>query len=157
MLFFNWDEGNDRFSYYEPVIIKQTFSDPDSKEKAVLTQSVFIPGSSMAVTATDRGEILVWDLSMIVDGMAQPDERRLIKVVTLQKEVSINILEIHNKYLVTGDKNGHVKFYDSTFKIVAWFEHLEMSRLMSVSFAYTEPEDAKEPDVFEEDDPKLKI
>ena len=152
VLFFSWSEGNDRFSYYEPVIMKQSFSDPDSKRQSKLNQSVFLPASTQAVTSTDQGDILVWDLSMIVDGMAQPDERRLIKVVTLQKGASINILTIHGNYLVTGDKNGHVKFYDFYFKIVAWFEHLDMSRIMSISFAYLEPEDAQEPDVYEDEE-----
>jgi len=35
------------------------------------------------VTANQTGDILVWDISLIVDGVAQPNERRLIKVVTL--------------------------------------------------------------------------
>jgi len=78
---------------------------------------------------------MVWDMSKIVDGIAQPNERRLIKVVKLEQQESINILTIHEDYLVTGDSKGHVKFYDFYFKIVSWFENLEMSQLMSISFA----------------------
>jgi len=55
-------------------------------------------------------------------------------------EKSINTLSLHQDYIVTGCADGTVKFYDFYFKIVAWFENLGMSSLMSVSFAATEPE-----------------
>ena len=51
-----------------------------------------------------------------MDGVAQPNERRLIKVVTLSTESTnkdgfgkpISTLNIHRDYLVTGFGNGHV-------------------------------------------------
>ena len=159
VLFFQWEDGQDQFSYYQPWISNQMFSEKD-RFGAPLTQSVFLPQSTQAVTATAMGDIMVWDMSKIVDGIAQPNERRLIKVVKLEQDSSINILAIHENYLVTGDSQGHVKFYDFYFKIVAWFEHLEMSQLMSISFAFTDPEDAKEPDMLDlggEDDKQVKI
>ena len=95
------------------------------------------------MTASDKGCILVWDLSLIVDGVAQPNERRLIKVVVLNgmnNEYPINTICIHGKYLVTGNADGSVRFYDHTFKIVAWFEHLKMQQIKSISFSNCEPE-----------------
>jgi len=80
VLFFNWEDNLDKFSYYEPLILKNTFSKGDRSD-AHLTQSVFIPDSTGAVTGTEKGDVLVWNLSQIVDGVAQPNERRLIKVV----------------------------------------------------------------------------
>jgi hypothetical protein len=37
----------------------------------------------MAVTGTDKGDILVWDESLIIEGVGEQNEKRLIKVVTL--------------------------------------------------------------------------
>lgn len=110
--------------------MKNTFPDP-KRAKAGLTQSAFIPASSQAVTANQTGDILVWDISLIVDGVAQPNERRLIKVVTLStfldsngNGIAIETLAIHLEYLVCGFSDGAVRFYDFHFKIKAWFEHL---------------------------------
>jgi hypothetical protein len=34
---------------------------------------VFIPGSEVAVTGTDNGEILVFDRSLIIEGIGEAD------------------------------------------------------------------------------------
>jgi hypothetical protein len=47
-----------------------------------MTKTVFLPGT-MAVTGTDKGDILVWDESLIIEGVGEQNEKRLIKVVTL--------------------------------------------------------------------------
>jgi hypothetical protein len=44
---------------------------------------VFIPNSEVAVTGTDSGEILVFDRSLIIEGIGEADQKRLIKIVTL--------------------------------------------------------------------------
>ncbi|PCI26681.1 hypothetical protein COB52_05815 [Candidatus Kaiserbacteria bacterium] len=94
---------------------KSAFSKKE-KTNSKFTQSVFIPDSTQAVTASDHGDILVWDISLIVDGIAQPNEKRLIKVVTVnQNNNQINILTIHNQYLVTGNNDGSIRFYDYQF------------------------------------------
>lgn len=142
VLFFDWQDNIDKFSYYEPLIPKNTFSKKE-RANAELTQSVFLPQSTGAVTATKKGDVLVWNLSQIVDGVAQPNERRLIKVVQLMDK-AINTLSLHGDYIVTACADGTVKFYDFYFKIVAWFEHLEMASLMSISFSNCEPEQVAE-------------
>ena len=139
LFFLSWEADLDSFEYYCPQVLRDAFP---SKEKAdaYLTQTVFIPGSTQAVTATDHGDILVWDISLIVDGIAQPNERRLIKVVTFNlMNDPINILTIHNEYLVTGNKDGSIKFYDFQFKICAWFEKLSLNEIKAISFALMEP------------------
>lgn len=101
--------------------------------------------------------------------MAQPNERRLIKVVTLSNfldergnGIAIETLAIHWDYLVCGFSDGAVRFYDFHFKIKAWFEHLwnfgdkdkfskeeeerhsQLMPVMSISFANTPPEKCKD-------------
>jgi hypothetical protein len=54
---------------------------------------VFIPNKEMAVTGTDGGDLLVWDRSLIIEGIGEQNEKRLIKIVPLYTyKVTINIL-----------------------------------------------------------------
>jgi hypothetical protein len=54
---------------------------------------VFIPNNEMAVTGTDGGDLLVWDRSLIIEGIGEQNEKRLIKIVPLYTyKVTINIL-----------------------------------------------------------------
>ena len=65
----------------------------------------------MAVTGTDSGEILVFDRSLIIEGIGEADQKRLIKIVTLNNKTSINqLLTIDRKYLVVGNSDGTIRF-----------------------------------------------
>jgi hypothetical protein len=37
----------------------------------------------MAVTGTDAGDLLVWDRSLIIEGIGEQNEKSLIKIVPL--------------------------------------------------------------------------
>ena len=57
---------------------------------AAYTKTVFIPGTEMAVTGTESGDILVFDRSLIIEGIGEQNEKRIIKIVTLnQKQTPI--------------------------------------------------------------------
>jgi cilia- and flagella-associated protein 251 len=69
----------------------------------------------------------------------------------------INILTtVHDKYLVCGNNNGTIRFFDFYFKVVAWFSDCYLSTVKSISFSKTEPKpshqstdyDEKTDDVF---------
>lgn len=103
----------------------------NSKQKSVeYTQSTFLNKSTMAVTATTAGYVIVWD---ICEALCKENEvktdRRKIKTVQLlnnKKETSdkdiINFLINYNDYIVIGSGDGAIKFYDYKFIIVRWFE-----------------------------------
>ena len=80
--FLSWEHGVNKFEFYSGRIEKKDFSSKERKE-AKMTKTVFIPGGNMAVTGTDKGDILVWDQSLIIEGVGEQNEKRLIKVVTL--------------------------------------------------------------------------
>jgi len=143
VLFLNWEEGVSQFQYYSPRIEKKDFADK-KKAMALWTKTVFIPNSFMAVTASNIGVILVWDKSLIIEGIGEQNEKRLIKIVTLNGNgLPINILTtVHDKYLVCGNSDGTIRFYDFFFKIVAWFEEIYMNNVKSISFSNTEPKAA---------------
>ena len=67
--------------YYAPKIERKDFSQKERAE-ARFTKTIFIPKTEQAVTATDAGDILVWDRSLIIEGIGEQNEKRLIKIVT---------------------------------------------------------------------------
>ena len=113
---------------------------------ARFTKTVFIPNSEMAVTGTDIGYVIVWDRSLIIEGIGEQNEKRLIKIVALNELNSnlvgseINILTtVHDKYLVCGNENGTIRFFDFYFKVVAWFSDCYLHNVKSISFSKTDP------------------
>jgi len=98
----------------------------------------------MAVTGTESGDILVFDRSLIIEGIGEQNEKRIIKIVTLnQKQTPITQLMTYDEYLVVGNSDGTIRFYDFCFKVVAWFEDLNLSTIKSISFCKKVPVDAR--------------
>lgn len=97
------------------------------------TQSTFLNGHSMAITATTAGYVIVWD---ICEALCKEDEvktdRRKIKTVQLLKYKKdlisdkdiIKCLLNYEKYIVIGSGDGAIKFYEYNFIIVRWFENV---------------------------------
>ena len=138
VLFLNWEQGVTQFQYYSPRVEKRDFKGQGGAS-SLYTKTVFIPNSEMAVTGTNKGEILVWDRSLIVEGIGEQNEKRLMKVVNFS-DVPITILTTaHDKYLVCGFGDGKIKFYDFQFKIMAWFDDLYFHRIKSISFSKKKP------------------
>ena len=42
---------------------------------------------------------------------------------------------IGDKYLVVGNSDGNIRFYDQKFKVAAWFENLNTTSIKSISFS----------------------
>lgn len=51
-------------------------------------------------------------------------------------------MTVHDEYLVCGNSDGTIRFYDFHFKVVAWFEDLNLSTIKSLSFSRTDPKPA---------------
>ena len=122
-----------KFEFYGCRVEKKDYT--EGRHSAKFTKTVFLPGT-MAVTGTSYGDILVWDESLIIEGVGEQNEKRLIKIVTLnqdkdkdadKKEMSaimqIMTVNVGNQiYLVVGIADGTIRFYDTDFKVLAWFE-----------------------------------
>lgn len=48
---------------------------------------------------------------------------------------AINILKIEDNHLVIGSSTGSIRFYDFQFRIIAWFEDIDVGSITSISFA----------------------
>jgi hypothetical protein len=85
LLFLSWSLGVSKFEYYSPSISKGDYNSKGSYN-AAYTKTVFIPGTEMAVTGTESGDILVFDRSLIIEGIGEQNEKRIIKIVTLNQK-----------------------------------------------------------------------
>lgn len=93
----------------------------------------------------------MWEVSKIKTGIGSPGDRKLEKVVGLNPDqidknnhIAINILlTVDDKYLVCGNSDGTIRFYDFGFKAEAWFENQDLSTIKSISFSRRRPRLAK--------------
>ena len=124
-----WSFASGVLTYYSPPLGEHDFKQPIG----ALTQSCFIPNSSRAITATADGDAVLWDC--IERGPGEPtSERRASKVVKLHTG-AVSCLQTEGEYIVSGGADGHVRFFDFDFRIIAWFEDIDAGPVASVSFA----------------------
>ena len=97
-------------------------------------------------------------------GIGEQDEKRLVKIVTLNQEevpghfdAITMLLTVDNQYLVVGNSDGTIRFYDFTFKAEAWFEkELNLSSIKSISFSNKQPVPATQGKIPDESGSKFK-
>ena len=136
VLFMKWTYQSETFQYYGASVGK----DNSAQKEDAYTKTIFLPGTEKAVTGTANGEILVWEVSKIKTGIGQIGEKKLEKIVQLNIDQSaINILLTVDNYLVCGNADGTIRFYDVFFKAEAWFEDQNLSSVKSISFSRKHP------------------
>ena len=108
-IFWNWFEDDNNkeeaedgaprgiLKFYSPAISAKEFLTPVGK----LTQSIFIPGSTQAVTATEDGDLVLWDQVLLPALHARPTDRCGIKLLKLHNGHSISVVAVFDKFLVT--------------------------------------------------------
>ena len=76
---------------YEPTMIKKDDFGKDKESNRLFVQSEFLPeeGSLQAVSATVDGQLIMWDMSLILEESSNVRNRREVK--------SINLLSSFNK------------------------------------------------------------
>mmetsp|Transcript_60099 Transcript_60099/g.127324 ORF Transcript_60099/g.127324 Transcript_60099/m.127324 type:complete len:972 (-) Transcript_60099:21-2936(-) len=133
VFFWTWDVDQP-VQFYSPALAPRDFK----QRIGDYTQTIFLPDSTQAATGTVDGDVVIWDLSLIVDGLSRPDERRAVKIIKLCPDVSLNVLQVHDKArVVIGTSDGAVRFYDYQFRVQAWFEDLTAGSVKSISFDKT--------------------
>lgn len=130
VFFWSWDAGQP-FQFYSPALKPQDFK---QKKIKYYTQTIFLGKSTQAATGTVDGDVVIWDHSLIVDGFSRPDERRAVKIIKLCPDVSLNVLQVQDSFVVIGASDGAVRFYDEHFRVQAWFEDLTAGAVKSISF-----------------------
>ena len=128
VVFWSWHAK--KFKFYSPPVSQRDFR----QNVGVFTMTMFLPGTTQAVTATTDGDVLLWDQNMVSDH-ANATDRSAVKVVRISHKGGIQYLAVCGKLLVTGSDDGAVRFFDFGFRLVSWFEDMNAGPVTSVSFA----------------------
>ncbi|XP_075690400.1 cilia- and flagella-associated protein 251 isoform X2 [Rhinoderma darwinii] len=148
VIFYSWD--NSSLEYVAPPLNDKTFN----KAVGVFSQSVFDFSNVRSLTATSAGKLVVWETtnppSIRTKSPIKPHKKKALKLMHLQKD-AITVLTTHDRYYVTGDTRGHVKFYDQQLQLVNWYSHLNLTPIHSISFSKCPPIAASEKTRYPED------
>lgn len=127
VLFWSWREG--RLTYYSPPVIQGDWKVPIGS----FTQTIFVPGTSMACSGTVDGDVVLWELQPR-DRVMKEHDKTLLKMVRVHGGGGVTFLTSEGGYIVTGGMDGHIRFLDTKLRLVAWFEDLNGGPVISVSF-----------------------
>ncbi|EFJ51972.1 hypothetical protein VOLCADRAFT_103176 [Volvox carteri f. nagariensis] len=135
--FWSWSPGGSRFQYYSPPLRSRDFK---QKKVADFVSSVFVPGTTQALTGTEDGDLLVWDEQGITAQVGtSATDRRAIKLMRIHSS-PITLLSTVGDFIVSGGEDGYVRFFDPLLRIVAWFEDLAAGPVTAVAFSAVLPD-----------------
>lgn len=115
--------------------------------------TVFVRGTTRALTATSLGNIVIWDSdspggssrharlrtsAAAFAGALAPElnaNKKPLKILKVQ-EKAITVLTRVDDYIVTGDVLGRVRFFDLNVKLLYWIQDLELGPINALSFTY---------------------
>ncbi|KAJ3122053.1 Cilia- and flagella-associated protein 251 [Nowakowskiella sp. JEL0407] len=133
--FYLWDKDSNTIKQYQPVLSSKDFKNVPS----AFTSSTFIPGTSLALSATADGDVVVWgDRSLNnLSVKLQKGVKAAVKYVKLHHSAINCIITYDKKFIITGGEDGTVKVYDLQFRLVHWFERIKAGPISSLSFTST--------------------
>ncbi|ETW03271.1 hypothetical protein H310_04779, partial [Aphanomyces invadans] len=134
VIFWNW--AAHQLQFYSPPLSQKDFK----QTIGAFTQSLFVPDSSQAITATVDGDLILWDAAPVktnASTLVHADKKatKIVRMTGHDKPMAINFLADMDGYLVMGCADGAVRFYDFDFRLVAWYEDMCAGPVMAVSFA----------------------
>ncbi|XP_027889711.1 cilia- and flagella-associated protein 251 isoform X1 [Xiphophorus couchianus] len=164
MLIYKWDsEGLEYFALYlkkvtpatDPDVFAQLTTDPSKSipfADLCLSRSVFHWKKNLVLKAIGSS-IVVWDIGK---NLIEKQTKSLggIKTIHIQQE-PITVLTITDTFIVTGDIQGNVRFYDENFLLVNWYTDFNQDPVVYISFSKELPKDNDEEDYFLDVDPVI--
>ncbi|XP_033108511.1 cilia- and flagella-associated protein 251-like [Anneissia japonica] len=132
VIFYAWENGE--LKYVAPSLTDEDFN----RVVGSYSQSIFRSGTTGALTATYVGNVVVWDNNRPISGppsLKPTPNKKAFKLVRLQDR-GITVLTTTDMYVVTGDVNGHVKFYDQQLRVSNWYNKFDVGPINSISFEH---------------------
>ncbi|XP_072921672.1 cilia- and flagella-associated protein 251 isoform X2 [Hemitrygon akajei] len=129
VVFYRWKKNQLEFA--SPVLTDETFD----KVVGLYSQSVFHLVPSQVLTATSAGNLVIW----ATVGATQFDtvklyKKRPFKLMNLQND-SITVVTVTDRYIVTCDVKGCIRFYDEHLCLLNWYSNFNLGPIHSISFS----------------------
>ncbi|KAK2964310.1 putative Cilia- and flagella-associated protein 251 [Blattamonas nauphoetae] len=137
-----------QLAFYSPALNTKDLH----REVAPFIQTCFFPHSTQTVTSTSDGDFVLWDTHAtkeddddgddmgMTSGIATTGERRVVKILKLHPRAA-SVLLIHDRFLITGDVDGNIRFFDFQFRLTGWFEDIGAGAISSIALCDMPPID----------------
>ena len=127
VIFYRWNE-------LEIASFSPKFNNADVKTQVgEITSSIFL--NNVTISATHLGKFILWERTKSPGIESIQPFHRMDKLVKMQGK-AITVLTTVNKYVVTGDVAGQIKFYDESLKLVNWLQDLKLGAITTISFDF---------------------
>ncbi|GCC24021.1 hypothetical protein chiPu_0002420 [Chiloscyllium punctatum] len=131
VVFYTWKDNQLEFA--SPILTDETFN----KIVGLYSQSVFHLTPSQVLTATSAGNLVIWDTvsaPQIQLDAVKSYKKKALKLMNLQSD-SITVVTVSDRYIVTCDVKGCIKFYDEQLCLLNWYSNFNLGAISSISFS----------------------
>ncbi|KJP89457.1 hypothetical protein AK88_00900 [Plasmodium fragile] len=136
---YNFVKKHRTITHYSPSLYKSNIIN----ERFIFTETSFVDNSTMLLTGTTNGYLIVWDYSSIFLSKTKQTvkQREYQKYLEIRKDIPINIVQSYGNYVILGLSDGSVQVFDTDLKCYAWFENIHVGQIKSISFELSNFED----------------
>ncbi|GAB65632.1 hypothetical protein PCYB_071340 [Plasmodium cynomolgi strain B] len=129
---YNFVKKHRTITHYSPSLYKSNIIN----ERFIFTETSFVDNSTMLLTGTTNGYLIVWDYSSIFLSKTKQSvkQREYQKYLEIRKDIPINIVQSYGNYVILGLSDGSVQVFDKDLKCYAWFENIHVGQIKSISF-----------------------
>ncbi|XP_038645680.1 cilia- and flagella-associated protein 251 [Scyliorhinus canicula] len=131
VVFYTWK--NNQLEFASPILTDETFN----KIVGLYSQSVFHLTPSQVLSATSAGNLVIWDTvrtPQIQFDAAKSYKKKALKLMNVQND-SITVVTVSDRYIVTCDVKGCIKFYDEQLCLLNWYSNFNLGPISSISFS----------------------
>ena len=125
--FFSFDQASSELSSHNPGSIEKEFG----KSCGHLTQSVYMRNSRQVLSATTRGNLVVW--LMNGGGENLLSKWKPTRLLRLEEE-GISALVERDGFIAVADANGSINFFNEELQQVKWVQNFSLGRILSISY-----------------------
>ncbi|EUD67879.1 hypothetical protein C922_01491 [Plasmodium inui San Antonio 1] len=129
---YNFVKKHRTITHYSPSLYKSNIIN----ERFIFTETSFVDNSTMLLTGTTNGYLIIWDYSSIFLSKTKQGvkQREYQKYLEIRKDIPITIVQSYGNYVILGLSDGSVQVFDTDLKCYAWFENIDVGQIKSISF-----------------------
>ena len=125
--FFSYDQSSSELCSHNPGSIEKEFG----KSCGHLTQSVYLRNTRQVLSATTRGNLVVWLTTASAETpLPKWKPTRLLRL----EEEGISALVERDGFVAVADNTGSVTFYNEELQKVKWVQNFSVGKILSLSY-----------------------